>query len=199
MEVPMTMTRSVLEPSSKKMAWGSANAVAASGNEIPCASTLDAALASSHSKSPSTTVATPCWSMVCIPYLSSSETGAGAPSVGDRLNAVCQRHDDSWEPRPRARRSPPPSRGRNRIALAASLNTLLASPTFASWRQGATLDIDGWLTPKNGRTPAIIVSVAHLDDDERALVLGVLLEELLTSSTAPAWSMASKPPPTPTA
>jgi hypothetical protein len=31
-----------------------------------------------------------------------------------------------------------------------------------------------------GRTPAVIVSVAHLDDDERALVLGVLLEEVLT-------------------
>src|SRR5262245_7332015 len=37
-----------------------------------------------------------------------------------------------------------------------------------------------WLTPVNGRTPGVIVSVAHLDDDERALVLGVLLEEVLT-------------------
>jgi hypothetical protein len=67
-----------------------------------------------------------------------------------------------------------------RKALAAALNTLLASPTFASWRQGATLDIDEWMTPKDGRTPAVIVSVAHLDDDERALVLGVLLEEILS-------------------
>ena len=32
----------------------------------------------------------------------------------------------------------------------------------------------------HGRTPAVIVSVAHLDDDERALVLGVLLEEVLS-------------------
>jgi hypothetical protein len=30
------------------------------------------------------------------------------------------------------------------------------------------------------RTPAVVVSVAHLDDDERALVLGVLLEEVLS-------------------
>jgi hypothetical protein len=67
-----------------------------------------------------------------------------------------------------------------RRALAAALNTLLASPTFASWRQGATLDIGAWLTPREGRTPAVIVSVAHLDDDERALVLGVLLEEVLS-------------------
>lgn len=66
-----------------------------------------------------------------------------------------------------------------RKALAAALNTLLASPTFASWREGATLDIGAWMTPKNGRTPAVILSVAHLDDEERALVLGVVLEEVL--------------------
>ncbi len=68
---------------------------------------------------------------------------------------------------------------KERKTLAATLNTLLASPTFASWRQGASLDIREWLTPKQGRTPAVIVSVAHLDDEERSLVLGVLLEEIL--------------------
>ncbi len=67
-----------------------------------------------------------------------------------------------------------------RKALTAALNTLLASPTFASWREGTTLDIGEWLTPRDGRTPAVIVSVAHLDDAERGLVLGVLLEELLS-------------------
>jgi len=68
---------------------------------------------------------------------------------------------------------------KERRSLAAALNTLLASPTFASWRQGASLDVRQWLTSREGRTPAVIVSVAHLDDEERALVLGVLLEELL--------------------
>jgi hypothetical protein len=67
-----------------------------------------------------------------------------------------------------------------RKALAAALNTLLASPTFASWRQGATLDIAHWMAPKQGRTQGVIVSVAHLDDEERALVLGVILEEVLS-------------------
>ncbi len=69
-----------------------------------------------------------------------------------------------------------------RRTLAAALNTLLASPTFASWRTGSTLDVGAWLTPRagSGKTPAVIVSVAHLDDDERALVLGVLLEEVLS-------------------
>ena len=64
--------------------------------------------------------------------------------------------------------------------LAAALNTLLAAPSFASWRQGAPLDVAAWMAPVAGRTPATILSVAHLDDDERALVLGVVLEEVLT-------------------
>jgi DNA helicase HerA-like ATPase len=66
-----------------------------------------------------------------------------------------------------------------RRALAAALNTLLASPTFAAWRRGTSLDIGTWLK-KDQKTPIVIVSVAHLDDEERALVLGVLLEELLS-------------------
>lgn len=64
--------------------------------------------------------------------------------------------------------------------LAAGLNTLLAAPSFASWRKGLTLDVAEWMQPVEGRTPATILSVAHLDDDERALVLGVVLEEVLT-------------------
>ena len=69
---------------------------------------------------------------------------------------------------------------RERSNLAAALNNLLASPTFCSWRKGASLDITDWVAPKNGRVPAVIVSVAHLDEEERSLVLGVLLEEILS-------------------
>ena len=69
---------------------------------------------------------------------------------------------------------------RDRGALANALNTLLASPTFESWRTGVPLDIEEWLAPReDGRTPAVIVSVAHLDDDERSLVLGIVLDQLL--------------------
>jgi hypothetical protein len=67
----------------------------------------------------------------------------------------------------------------DRQKLAASLNTLLASPSVATWREGATIDVGAWLTPADGRTPAVIVSLAHLDDDDRALVLGVLLDEVV--------------------
>jgi hypothetical protein len=69
---------------------------------------------------------------------------------------------------------------KERAALASALNNLLASPTFASWRAGASLDVGEWVTVKDGRTPAVILSVAHLDDEERSLVLGVVLEELLS-------------------
>lgn len=36
------------------------------------------------------------------------------------------------------------------------------------------------MKPVEGKTPATILSVAHLDDEERTLVLGVVLEEVLT-------------------
>jgi hypothetical protein len=69
---------------------------------------------------------------------------------------------------------------RERLALATALNTLLASPTFESWRQGAPLDVAEWLAPRaDGRTPAIIISVSHLDEGERALVLGIVLDQIL--------------------
>jgi hypothetical protein len=68
-----------------------------------------------------------------------------------------------------------------RRALAAALNTLLASPTFASWRTGATLDVEQWLSPtRRGQTRGVIMSVAHLDDEERSLVLSVVLEEVVS-------------------
>lgn len=72
---------------------------------------------------------------------------------------------------------------RARNDLAAALNALLASPSFSSWRQGATLDVRSWMEPVPGvqsTTPITVLSVAHLDDDERELVLGVVLEEVLT-------------------
>jgi hypothetical protein len=69
---------------------------------------------------------------------------------------------------------------KRRNELAADLNTLVASPAFASWRTGCDLDVGRWMEKVGGKTPATIVSVAHLDDEERALVLGVVLEETLS-------------------
>ena len=58
----------------------------------------------------------------------------------------------------------------DRRSLAAALNTLLASPTFASWRKGATLDIEVWLSPREGRTPGVIVGVTYKADGALGLV-----------------------------
>jgi hypothetical protein len=70
---------------------------------------------------------------------------------------------------------------KDRQALAQGLNTLLASPRLASWQKGAPLDVASWLAPRaDGKTPAVIVSVAHLEDEERLLVLGLLLDQMLS-------------------
>ncbi len=66
-----------------------------------------------------------------------------------------------------------------RRELAAALNVMLVSPAVATWREGASLDVGAWLTPAEGRTPATVLSVAHLDEDDRAVVLGLVLEEVL--------------------
>jgi hypothetical protein len=68
-----------------------------------------------------------------------------------------------------------------RRELAQGLNALLASPRLAGWLKGAPLDVASWLSPRDdGRTPAVIVSVAHLDDAERLMVLGLVTEQLLS-------------------
>ncbi len=67
-----------------------------------------------------------------------------------------------------------------RAALAASLNALLVAPTFSSWREGTSLDVGSWLTKNGPRTPGVVFSVAHLEEEQRALVLGLLLDEVLS-------------------
>ncbi len=68
---------------------------------------------------------------------------------------------------------------KERKELAQQLNALVASPTFSAWQKGASLDVGAWLAHKNGKTPAVIVSVAHLDDQERTLVLGLIFDQIL--------------------
>jgi hypothetical protein len=74
---------------------------------------------------------------------------------------------------------------KERSNLAASLNALLVAPTFANWREGTSLDVGAWLTPdategRPARTPGVVFSVAHLEEEERALTLGLLLDEVLS-------------------
>jgi hypothetical protein len=65
---------------------------------------------------------------------------------------------------------------KQRADLAADLNNLLASPSFGRWRQGQDLDVGKWMEPVGGKTPATIVSVAHLDEENRGAALQMILE-----------------------
>ena len=64
-------------------------------------------------------------------------------------------------------------------ALAQDLNTLVASSKLKTWLSGAPLSMAEWLASEPDRSRLSIVSVAHLDDDERMLVLGLVLDEIL--------------------
>jgi hypothetical protein len=66
----------------------------------------------------------------------------------------------------------------DRMKLVMALNTLLASPAFAAWTEGMPMDMDQLLGgPAAPR--ATIVSVAHLDDRQRAFVIALLVSELV--------------------
>ncbi len=71
----------------------------------------------------------------------------------------------------------PPS---DRMTLALKLNGLLASPSFASWAEGLPVDIDAMLRDSTGKPRAAIVSIAHLNDEERQFAVAVILGRLVT-------------------
>jgi hypothetical protein len=68
---------------------------------------------------------------------------------------------------------------KQRTALAMRLNGLLASPSFASWLEGAPLAIEGMLGG-DGKPKAAIVYLSHLTDDERQFFVTLLLSKLVT-------------------
>ncbi len=66
----------------------------------------------------------------------------------------------------------------DRMKLVMALNTLLASPAFAAWTEGAPMDMDE-LLGSSAAPRASIVSVAHLDDRQRSFVIALLVSELV--------------------
>jgi len=66
-----------------------------------------------------------------------------------------------------------------RLKLAMSLNNLLASPAFAGWLDGQTLDIKSLLYTSDGKPRLSIISIAHLNDSERMFFVTIFLGELL--------------------
>jgi hypothetical protein len=68
---------------------------------------------------------------------------------------------------------------RDRFALAARLNSLLASPAFAAWREGEPLDVHRLLFGSDGRPRTAILSIAHLGDEARMFFVTLLLNEII--------------------
>ncbi len=68
----------------------------------------------------------------------------------------------------------------DRMKLAMKLNGLLASPAFASWLVGDRIDIASMLRTPDGRPRCAVVSIAHLDDEQRQSAVSVVLAKLIS-------------------
>ncbi|MEX1119871.1 MAG: DUF87 domain-containing protein [Terrimicrobiaceae bacterium] len=73
---------------------------------------------------------------------------------------------------------------KDRFALVMALNNILASPAFATWREGAPLDVAKALYTPEGKPRLAIFSIAHLGDDERMFFVSLLLNEVLSWTRA---------------
>jgi len=68
---------------------------------------------------------------------------------------------------------------KSRQALAMKFNSLLASPGFATWLEGAPLDVAKMLHRGDGKPRISIFSIAHLNDAERMFFVSLLLNQML--------------------
>jgi uncharacterized protein DUF87 len=68
----------------------------------------------------------------------------------------------------------------DRTELAMKLNALVASPSFAAWGAGQSLDPATLLRTPEGKPRCAIVYLAHLSDPERQFVVTLLLSKLVT-------------------
>lgn len=69
---------------------------------------------------------------------------------------------------------------KERFGMALSINTLIASPSFKSWLEGAPMDIQSFLYTSEGKPRHSIFYIAHLSDSERMFFVTLLLENILT-------------------
>jgi hypothetical protein len=69
---------------------------------------------------------------------------------------------------------------KERFGLAMALNNLLASPGFAAWMQGESLDVQRLLYTPEGKPRLSVISIAHLSDAERMFFVTILLNEVLS-------------------
>lgn len=67
----------------------------------------------------------------------------------------------------------------DRQAFALRMNNLLAAPGFDAWTRGEPLSADGLLFTEDGKPRVSVLSIAHLDDDQRMFFVTLLLAELI--------------------
>ncbi len=64
-----------------------------------------------------------------------------------------------------------------RFKFATKFNALIASPNFANWLSGESLDIQKLLYDEDGKAKISIFSISHLNDDERMFFVTLLLNK----------------------
>ncbi len=67
-----------------------------------------------------------------------------------------------------------------RLKLAMLLNNVLASPTFSAWIEGESLDIQKLLYTDEMKPRVSILSIAHLNDNERMFFVTLLLNKYIS-------------------
>jgi hypothetical protein len=67
---------------------------------------------------------------------------------------------------------------KERMALVLALNGILASPRFANWLKGESLDLPSLLHAPDGRPQQSIFYLAHLSDSEKLFFITLLLEQV---------------------
>jgi hypothetical protein len=68
----------------------------------------------------------------------------------------------------------------DRTKLAFTLNSLVASPSFAAWGQGDPLDPQTMLFTADGKPRCAVVYLAHLSEEERQFVVTLVFSKLVT-------------------
>jgi hypothetical protein len=68
---------------------------------------------------------------------------------------------------------------KDRFGLAMQLNQLLAAPGFGAWLEGEPLDVDRLFYSETGQPRVSVISIAHLDDQERMFFVSLLLNEIV--------------------
>jgi hypothetical protein len=69
---------------------------------------------------------------------------------------------------------------KERFELAMAINNLIAAPGFETWMQGESLDIGKLLYTDAGKPRVSIMSIAHLEDNERMFFVALFLNQLIS-------------------